>query len=285
MGIPVHHEMESILVNIVHCAVNHLLDHHSCWPLDVHSHVSMLQTSQQMLQKITPHYKIQGPGEYCHFTCNTEYGGYKLQWKVTSTARVHKTKHSIRWHLPPKLQKQNKDYGCGKWTWLTGTPYTSYTQVLARSRRPCSLPLRLHRKLETSVGFKKWHTHGITLPFTGHVVEPLSLCFIPQHPGQIYHCESGAIVPVHINWCDPTDSNHQQLSMWVLKYKCIIKTILNLNECLAVKLGALFTDARMHDRLRTSQKFEFRNAHDLSSNLFSTAHSWVDAWKGATGSI
>ncbi len=30
MGIPVHHEMESILVNIVHCAVNHLLDHHSC---------------------------------------------------------------------------------------------------------------------------------------------------------------------------------------------------------------------------------------------------------------
>jgi hypothetical protein len=122
--------------------------------------------------------------------------------------------NTICWQLPPKLQKQNK-YGCGKWTWLTGTPYTSYTQVLARSRRPCSLPLRLHRKLETSVVFKKSHTHGITLPFTGHVIEPLSLCFIPQHPGQIYHCESGAIAPVHIIWCDPTDSNHQQLSMRV----------------------------------------------------------------------
>lgn len=86
--------------------------------------------------------------------------------------------------------------------WFTGTPYTSYTQVLARSRRPCSLPLCLHRKLETSVVFKKWHTHGITLPFTGHVIEPLSLCFIPQHPGQIYHCESRAIAPVHVwsNW-------------------------------------------------------------------------------------
>jgi hypothetical protein len=44
--------------------------------------------------------------------------------------------------------------------WLTRTPYAPYTQVLARGRCPCSLPLRLQKKLETSVEFISYHWYG-----------------------------------------------------------------------------------------------------------------------------